>query len=159
MRNTHMSKSVSFIVVAGASLLLLGAPAFATSVPGYSGKSVGQVSGAKNAAVTCLTEVNGGVTNSCGNQQLYEIPLPVNSGGSHTVDVSVYNYSGTFNCGLYAADKFGTLVTGTNYTPASSYVYFPLSVTVPSGSDYIGTMYLYCQFGPGSVIWNVNYTP
>jgi hypothetical protein len=165
MRTPLMSKTIRSAVIAGASLLLVAAPAFATTVPGYSGKSTvtpGTIGVTKNAAVTCLNEVNGGVLNNCGQAWNYEIPLPVNSAGLHQVDVSVlYNGTGTLACTLYTAGQFGSLTPGTTFTVPSqdAYVYFPLSVTVQSGSDWIGSMFLYCQLPANSTIWNVNYTP
>jgi hypothetical protein len=162
MRTKPKAQSIIFTVIGSATMLLLAAPAFATSIPGYSGKSVGPYPQGKNAAESCLNEVNGGVANNCNSQQLYEIPVPATSGNQATVWLSAYNYSGTFQCTLYAAGEFGgPLVPGTTINPPAGYSNLPMYVTPPTwsgpGGTGIGAMYVYCQFGPGSAIWNVQY--
>src|SRR5580698_5179711 len=108
MRTQFTSKPIIATAVLGAGLLLVATPAFALSVPGYSGKAIGN---------SCFSESNGAAFNQCGVSELYDITLAVNS-GPHTVSVSAFNAGGgTFQCTLYAASQTGVLVTGTSVSP------------------------------------------
>jgi hypothetical protein len=149
MRTKGIVKSMGVIAAGVSVLLLCGAPCFAASVPAYAGNGAPQES-------TCLQfYAGGGVINSCGSQQLYEVPLAATPGVSHTVTVATNNPGGgTFSCTLYAASRTGkTLVTGTNFRPNLGYNVFSLSVAVPAN----GTMYLYCNINPGGIVHTVNY--
>jgi hypothetical protein len=162
MRTSLKVRSLIPVVIAGASLLLGAAPAFAVSVPGYAGTP------AHGSPSSCFELGTGGmVTNYCSGEEYFEIPMAVNS-GAHTVTVATYNNGGgTFNCTLYAAQTLGSgesLIAGTSHSPAVGYSTWSVSVTVPWGGGVggnvngDGSMYLYCEMNNGGTIHNVNYS-
>jgi len=144
MRIQSLAKALSSLL-AGTSLLLAGAQAFALSVTGFSGKSPSNG--------TCFTESSGAAVNSCGSVQYWTIPMAVNQ-GAHTVTISAYNPStGPFQCILYAASQTGSVTTGTSAFPGAGTSVSSMSVTVPAS----GSMWVFCQVDPGGIIYDVNY--
>jgi len=153
MRTKYIPKSKTWAatVLASAGLLLAAVPAFALSIPGYSGKP--WPNGA--ASASCMVESFGAVKNNCGQQVQWEIPVAVNP-GLHSVSIYTLNPGGgTFQCFLYTPDGNGNQHT----TPPSC---FPNvnddicnlnNVTVVSG----GSMYVFCNINPGGEVFNVTY--
>ncbi|HLK93155.1 MAG TPA: hypothetical protein VKZ18_24890 [Polyangia bacterium] len=152
------SKRSMFVAMAFAgAVLAAGAPAFALSVTGFTGKTT------PSSSSNCMTESNGAVYNNCGAQTTYEIPLAVNQ-GSHNVTISYYNAGGgTFWCQLVAVDNIGRYCPPTGCTITSQVfmntVGSPDQVTTPSVTvPGQGSLYLTCNVNPYSKIYNVNYS-
>lgn len=155
MHTKHTSKRNMFVAMAFAgAVLAAGAPAFALSVTGFSGKTT------PSSSSNCMTEVNGGVVNNCGAQTNFQIPLAVNQ-GSHTVNVTAFNQGGgTFWCQLVAVDNAGNVCASgckssqvfINTGLVQSYSVGP--VTVPGQ----GSLYLNCDVNAHGEVFNVNYS-
>ncbi len=151
MQKGRMTPSLVTIVTT-LGLALAAAPAFATTLPGYSGKV------APGSADSCMQEHNGAVVNTCpGSEIFYEIPLGVDN-ASHLVKATVSTYNpggGSFGCTLYAASQAGDLIPGDQWYPGTGNTVFGLTVTVP----VYGSVFLYCMVNGGGSIHNVTYTP
>lgn len=148
MRIPDMSRLIISGTFLLGTLLAASVPAFALSVPGYSGQSdVGYLS------PYAWREKNGGAVNVSGSAQALYLPLTVN-GGSHTVTIAGSNPGGeSFYCAAIASDQFGTLTYGTvGYLNGTNAV-TSSSVTVPTN----GSMYVYCVVSPNGTVWSVNY--
>ncbi len=133
------------------SLFLAAAPAFALSVPGYSGRPT-------SGSSTCFSDSSsiGAAVNTCGSSVFYELPLPSNQ-GSHTITVATNNPGGTtYACTLYGYTNTGTLWSSSStWFPSTGDTTFTLTATVPAQ----GHLFMVCQVAAGGKLYNVNYTP
>jgi hypothetical protein len=143
-------KSLLTAAVAGASLLLIAAPAFALpSVPA----SVGATADPANAG--CIILSSGSILNICNKQVGFYIPLDILSPGGKVAFVATNNPgTGTFSCSLSAMSQNGAVTTGPAVFPNGGNQISSVTVTVPSG----GSMVLFCDIDLGGKIYNVNYT-
>lgn len=148
MRMSDVSRRIMFGSILVATVLIARAPAFAMSVPGYSG-----LTDVDFLDSYTWREKNGGAVNVSQSQAQLYIPLTVN-GGAHTVTVSTNNPGGgSFYCTAYAYDQFGRVTTGDTWYPNVGNTSFGLSVTVPPN----GSMRVSCYVNPNGTVWSVNY--
>lgn len=128
-------------VFQGAGALAL---ALALVPGGASATQIGANSGYPLNGNTCFTSSGGGVTNSCGSNQNWELPLVVF--GSGAVQVTI-NSATTVECGVYTLTAGGGGFAGLpSQTVAGDHVF--ASITVPTN----GTLHGWCVVPPGGTV-------
>ncbi len=151
MRRKAGVRTIVAGLIAGLGLLTT-VPAFALGVGGWEGMPLNP--NANPGLPGCMTWDAFGVQNTCGDQEVWIIPLKANS-GSKSVSVSVNNSGqGRFECALEAVTQTeGTQTPSNPWYPNTGDQTNTLTVTVPP----YGTMYLWCVVPPNGVVWSVNY--
>ncbi len=150
-RSFHRNRLLGLAAIAAA--WLVAAPANAASIGAHAGRAVSA------SQQSCFTMNFGKMTNACGVPVLFDVPLLVNSAGSHGAQFTASGSGPANNIGCQAV---GNDAAGTVYW-ASPRVYlssFGSAQTVVLNGAYVpggGYLYASCYFYPQATLSSVNW--
>jgi len=156
MKGLTMKNKFKLACLGGLMIVSTAGVASARSMQANTGHNI---SGWANEGCMRTNWQNGGVQNSCGSAQLWEVTLPVDSTGGKAVTVSGY-FSSASQCIAIAFDKYGTGVSQSSWWPFTGLLsYQSKALTASPVVPSAGYLQVQCWVSPNEIMHSVSWTP